>query len=156
MVFWRRAYDILLRLYPRDYRAMFAGEMRRAFAITSEERRSRGRSALVRFVACELTGLVKGVGAEWIAKLSTDGAIRGRTLPDRLHMRPPGVSWEAHYAGAFPDELMQAERQTDFLVSRIVHAIARHRWEDARFYDFEERKSRDNLQLLRRKYHIGE
>jgi len=92
----KRVYRVLLRLYPRDFRALFAGEMQRAFEIACEERRASG----VR----ECLGLLKGAFAEWMAKLTTDNAIRGRVLPDRLLMRPPGVSWEAHYAGKFVED----------------------------------------------------
>jgi hypothetical protein len=100
----KRAYTTLLRLYPRDYRAMFAREMWNAFEITGAERRAHGRVVLVRFAAAELIGLLKGAVSEWIAKLTTDSSIRGRALPDLLLMRPPGVSWEAHYGGAFLDD----------------------------------------------------
>lgn len=89
----RRAYARLLRLYPRDYRAMFGREMQRAFEITAEQRRSK------EFIAKELLGLIRGAASEWIAKLTTDRTIRGRTLPDLVMMRPPGVSKEVHFAG---------------------------------------------------------
>ena len=89
----KRAYATLLRLYPRDYRAMFAREMQRAFEITAEQRRSKA------FVATELLGLVRGAASEWIAKLTTDRTVRGRALPDLVMMRPPGVSKEVHFAG---------------------------------------------------------
>jgi hypothetical protein len=97
----KRAYSTLLRLYPRDYRAMFAREMQNAFETTAEDRRANGR---VVFIAVELIGLVRGAVSEWIAKLTTDRSTRGRSLPDLLLMRPPGVSWEAHYAGTFEDD----------------------------------------------------
>jgi hypothetical protein len=48
-----------------------------------------------------LIGLMTGVTAEWIAKLTTSSFIGGRSLPDWLKMRPPGVSWESHYGGSF-------------------------------------------------------
>jgi len=41
--------------------------------------------------------MLTGAAAEWVAKLTTDSCLRGRSLPDRLMMRPPGVSWEDHY-----------------------------------------------------------
>ena len=144
----RTVYRFFLRLYPRDFRALFAGEMQRTFEIACDE----GRASGVR----ECLGLVTGAFAEWRAKVTTDIAIRGRVLPDRLLMRPPGVSWEVHYAGGFPAELVEAERRTEFLVSCIVQAIAHHRWQDARRFDIEERKARENLGVLRRKYNIAE
>jgi hypothetical protein len=100
----KRAYTTLLRLYPRDYRALFAAEMLTAFEITAGERHAAGRPVYFCFVAAELIGLVKGVVSEWIVKLTTDPSIRGRSLPDRLMMRPPGVPWEVYYAGAFVNE----------------------------------------------------
>ena len=90
-------YRTLLRLYPRDYRAAFAAEMSRAFHLAARERRGQGRAAYVGFVLRELTSLMTGAAAEWIAKFTTSGFVRGRSLPDRLKMRPPGVSWESFY-----------------------------------------------------------
>jgi hypothetical protein len=100
----KKAYTFLLCLYPRDYRAMFAREMRNAYAITLEEVRVHGRGAQLRFVAAELVGLAKGAVLEWIAKLTTDKAIRGRVLPDLVMMRPPGVTREVHFSGPSLDE----------------------------------------------------
>jgi hypothetical protein len=135
-----------------------------AFEQACEERRGSGRAAFVRFTFGELADLAAGAGAEWIAKLTTDAAVRGRCLPDRQRMRPPGVPWEAYYAGAFanapegsfPEELVEAQKRTEFLVSRIVHAIAHHDFEGARSYSFEERQERENLRRLREKYGISE
>ena len=92
-----KAYLILLGLYPRDYRVAFAAEMRTAFNVTLEERRSGGRASLARFAVGELASLAVGAASEWIAKLTTDPSIRGRSLPDIVKMRPPGVSREAHF-----------------------------------------------------------
>jgi hypothetical protein len=100
----KTAYTILVGLYPRDYRAMFAREMRNAFTITVDEIRVRGRAALLRFVAAELVGLAKGAVVEWIAKLTTDKSVRGRVLPDLVMMRPPGVTREVHFAGPLSDD----------------------------------------------------
>jgi hypothetical protein len=87
-----RIYAALLRLYPRDYRAMFAREMRYAFEITVHE-------IGANLIAAELIGLIRGALSEWIAKLTTDRTIRGRALPDLVMMRPPGVAREVHFAG---------------------------------------------------------
>jgi hypothetical protein len=154
----QRAYKYLLRLYPRDYRATFASEMLAAFEQASQERQG------YRFVLAELTGLLIGASSEWIAKLTSDSSVRGHVFPDRLRMRPPGVPWEVHYAGAFADwptsvltdEVAEAERRVKQLVDRIVHAIAHHDFEGARNCSREERQARDRLLLLRRKYQIGE
>jgi len=92
-------YNALLQLYPRDYRATFAKEMRRAFDITSGERP--GDWA---FMARELTGLALGALSEWFAKLTTDQTTRGRVLPDIVLMRPPGVPREIHFAAPILDD----------------------------------------------------
>jgi hypothetical protein len=89
----KRAYTILLRLYPRDYRAMFGREMRHSFEMAANERR-----------AAELMGLLTGAVREWIAKLTTDKSVRGRVLPDLVMMRPPGVTREVHFAGPLLDD----------------------------------------------------
>lgn len=94
-----RIYVALLRLYPRDYRAMFAREMRNAFEIAADQTRAQGM-----FVAAELIGLIRGAVLEWIAKLTTDRTIRGRALPDLVMMRPPGVTREVHFAGPLLDD----------------------------------------------------
>jgi hypothetical protein len=156
----RRAYETLLRLYPRDFRASFTSEMLTAFEKSARDCRAQGLSAYLRFALKELMGVMKGVCAEWIAKLATDRSLRGRSLPDRLMMRPPGVPWEAYYGdalvesprSALPSEVMEAQRSTELLVQRIVHAIAHHGFEGARAYSYQERQARENLRLLREKY----
>jgi hypothetical protein len=99
----KRAYTILLRLYPRDYRAMFGREMRLSFEMAANERRAAERRAAERRAA-ELMGLLTGAVREWIAKLTTDKAVRGRVLPDLMMMRPPGVPTEIHFAGPLLDD----------------------------------------------------
>lgn len=91
----RDAYRLLLRLYPRDYRVLFAAEMRRAFETACAE--PLGRLGQARFAAREFASLLMGAAREWMVKLTTDPSARARTMPDRLLMRPPGVSWEAFY-----------------------------------------------------------
>lgn len=84
-----RAYRALLRLYPRDYRLRFAAEMATSFASTD---RAASRQM------DEFVSLLIGAGREWIAKLTTDPAVRGRCLPDVRRMRPPGVPREVWFA----------------------------------------------------------
>jgi len=91
------AFEILLRLYPRDFRAKFAAEMSIAFEEALQDHSAHGRIAYVRFAAVELVSFAARATIEWIAKLTTDASVRGRILPDRLRMRPPGVSWETHW-----------------------------------------------------------
>jgi hypothetical protein len=85
----KRAYRTLLRLYPADYRALFAAEMARAFDRVAEERHG--------FLVKECIGVIAGAGAEWIAKWTTDASVRGSVMPDLRMMRPPGVSKEVWF-----------------------------------------------------------
>ncbi|HYL35758.1 MAG TPA: hypothetical protein VEV17_07595 [Bryobacteraceae bacterium] len=153
-------YGVLLSLYPRDYREWFSREMRTAFEKASEEHRAQGRAAYAGLVLAEFGGLLFGAAAEWIAKWTTNSSLRGRTLPDLRNMRPVGVPRDVWFAGAGadapPDELLEAEKRTEFLVSRIVHAIASHDFEGARSYSFEESQARENLRQLHERYGIGE
>ena len=78
---------------------MFALEMQGAFEQAAEERRLQCRPVFIRFLLGEFLDLLIGVGAEWIAKLTTDSSARGRCLPDLRMMRPPGVPRELWFAG---------------------------------------------------------
>jgi hypothetical protein len=84
-------YRALLHFYPRDYCDAFAGEMLEAFESAAAERRH---------VGSEFAGLLSGAAKEWIAKLTTDRAVRGRCLPDLRMMRPAGASKEAWFSAA--------------------------------------------------------
>jgi hypothetical protein len=95
-----RTYRTSLKLYPADYRASFAAGMLDTFEKAAESSRRHGRAAFVRRALAELTGLLWGIAAEWIAKLSTDRCVRGRCLPDLRMMRPVGVSRESWFRGA--------------------------------------------------------
>jgi hypothetical protein len=128
-----RAYRTLLRLYPRDYRALLALEMQTAFERAAEERRLRGRPVFIRFLMGEFIGLLSGVGAEWIAKLTTDCSVRSRCLPDLRMMRPPGVPRELWFAGAclsagqasLPDEVIEVQARISMLIQRMVQVPLR-------------------------------
>ncbi len=154
----KKIYEVLLGLYPRDYREHFAAEMLAAFEEAFEDRRRQGRPR-ARFVAAELAGLVMGACFEWIAKITTDVSVRGRVVPDRLLMRPPGVSWEAHYgpsSSMIPEEVRAAEQHVDLLVQRMVYAISHHDFERAREYSNQEREARENARVLRQRYHLSD
>ena len=154
-----QAYRTLLRLYPGDYRALFAVEMQSAFERAAEEHRLLGRPLFIRFLLSEFVGLLSGVGGEWIARLTTDSSVRGRCLPDLRMMRPPGVPRELWFAGAYegqaqgslPDEVLAAQ-----LIQRMTHAIANHDFPGARRYSCEERLARDELCRLRQKHDIAD
>jgi len=79
----KRAYRALLGLYPYDFRAAFGAEMLAACG-----RVDAGHPAV------ELAGLLTGAATEWIAKLTCDPSVRGRTLPDLRMMRPAGMPRE--------------------------------------------------------------
>ena len=81
-----RIYRALLGLYPYDYRVAFEAEM-------LDMLRAEG----LRWT--ELLGLARGAAAEWIAKLTTDPAERGRCLPDLRMMRPAGVAQSVWFRG---------------------------------------------------------
>jgi ATP-dependent Clp protease ATP-binding subunit ClpC len=54
--------------------------------------------------------------------------------------------------GAPPAEVAEAEKRIKFVFIRLESAIANHEFEKARFYSDEERKERENLQVLREKH----
>jgi hypothetical protein len=138
--------------------------MQNAFERAAEERRLLGRPVFVCFLLGEFIGLLIGVGAEWIAKLTTDSSVRGRCLPDLRMMRPTGVPRELWFAGAclsagqgsLSDEVMEAQARISMLIHRTVHAIANHDFPGARRYSYEERQARDELRRLQEKYDIDD
>src|SRR6266568_3665078 len=130
----RRIYGVLLRLYPRDHRVLFASEMLRVFEQAAEERRGRGWNVLILFTLTELAGLMRGAGTEWIA----------RSTPREVPLAP------IHPV----DELTEAQRHVDLLVKNMVDAIATHRFPKARSLADAERSAREQLRLLQQKYNI--
>jgi len=82
----RQPYRALLNLYPYDFKAAFAAQMLAAFDRVSPDRRR-----------AELTGLAIGAAREWIAKLTSDASLRGRSLPDVRMMRPAGMPREVWF-----------------------------------------------------------
>ncbi len=57
---------------------------------------------------------------------------------------------------SLPEEMIDVQKRVKFVVHRMENAIANHEFEKARFYSDEERKERENLRLLREKYHVDE
>jgi len=99
---FRRAYEILLRFYPREHRRRFSAEMTAVFIEAEIHHTPDGWTALAGFVLKEMTGVLAGACREQIAKVAhsvchTSSYISDRDLPNRLLMRPAGVAWEAHY-----------------------------------------------------------
>jgi hypothetical protein len=76
-------YKVLLRLYPRDFRILFANEM-----LATLDRSSWLRESL---------GLITGAAKEWVAKRTSNPSVRGRALPDWRVMRPTGVTREVWF-----------------------------------------------------------
>ncbi len=86
----------------------------------------------------------------------------GRFLPERLL---PGKALELLDAAgsrvklrqaAPPEEVTEVQKRIRFIVHRMENAIANHEFEKAKFYSNEERKERENLRLLREKYHLDD
>jgi hypothetical protein len=77
----------MLRLYPADYYVRFAAEMYTTFRAALAERRQ-----AVGFTIAECGSVVLGAGREWLSKLATHPAMRGRRPPDCRLMRPVGVT----------------------------------------------------------------
>src|SRR5437764_13988536 len=57
---------------------------------------------------------------------------------------------------SLPEEITEVQKRIKFIVHRMENAIANHEFEKARFYSDEERKERENLRVLREKYHLDE
>jgi ATP-dependent Clp protease ATP-binding subunit ClpC len=57
---------------------------------------------------------------------------------------------------ALPAEVVEIQKRVDFIVQRMQASVANHEFEKARFYSNEERKDRDNLNQLRKKYKLDE
>ena len=136
----KRTFELLLRLYPVDYRAVFGAEMLSTLDRTTEDRHGR------RFLLRELTGLLIGAGSEWAAKLTTGAAERRRCLSEA----------RGECACALPVDVVEAQRRISVLIERMVYAIAHHDFAGARKYSYEEREEREKLRVLRGEYGIAE
>ena len=58
--------------------------------------------------------------------------------------------------GSLPEEVIEVQKRIRFIVQRIEASIANHEFEKARFYSSEERRERDNLREVRKKYKLDE
>ncbi len=130
----KRAYRFCLLLYPRRYRDRFADEMAGVFEEACGDGRSRGWVWYVRFAFDEVAGLIGGAAGVWLDR---------RSEP------------ESPAASTAPNELMEAQKRIDVSIAGMVHAIAHHQFEKARFLSNQEREARENLRRLREKYGIG-
>jgi ATP-dependent Clp protease ATP-binding subunit ClpC len=57
---------------------------------------------------------------------------------------------------SLPEEVAEVQKRIKFIVHRMDSAIASHEFVKARFYSDEERKERENLRVLREKYHLDD
>jgi hypothetical protein len=133
-----RAYKLLLHLYPRRFRATFGEEMTRVFEESAKERRGQGPLAYSGFILRELMGLVTGAAGAWLG---------GRPI------RPLEMASET---SELPADLAEAQRCVDASIEGMVHAIAHHQFEKARFYSLAERKARENQRRLKERYGISD
>lgn len=131
----KRTYQFCLLLYPRDYRDQFAEEMILVFEEASAEASSHGWAWQMRFLFGEFAGLV---GA----------SVRARIEP-RSVVPAPAQNSTARWV---PKDLADAQRRVDETIAGMVHAIANHQFERARFFSNQERVARENLRILRERY----
>lgn len=127
-MFLRRLYSTLLEMYPAGFRAQFGAEMADVFAQAAAHAGGQGRARLLRFVMKELSGLIAG-------------AMRERVL----HSRRAPAAGEL----AFPSNIAEAESYQRIVSERVIAAIANHDFENARYYDLQDRKARALLADLR-------
>jgi 6-phosphofructokinase len=132
-----RILEWLLRLYPPAHREIFGEEMASVLRQAAEDRRAEGWLSYVRFFVCEVTGLAAGAVALWAARF----AGQERTL---VEPQPAGLS-----------KIQETERKIQTSIDCMVHAIANHQFEKARFYSIAERKFRARLEELRNRYGIS-
>ncbi|MGD0857958.1 MAG: Clp protease N-terminal domain-containing protein [Terracidiphilus sp.] len=57
---------------------------------------------------------------------------------------------------SMPEEVAEVQKRIKFIVHRMDSAISNHEFEKAKFYSDEERKERENLRILREKYHLDD
>lgn len=150
------AYRMLLRLFPGDYRDAFEAEMLDAFARTVDERRKFGRFDCGRFLCAELAGLALHVPLEWIAKATTGRAIRARVFEQYMSPQPAHVHETGLRLGSAYDEIAETEKQIEFYLRRMEHAIATHDFPGARYYSNEDLKAREHLRILKARFGLAE
>jgi hypothetical protein len=124
-VFLRKAYSILLGLYPIDFRVEFGDEMVTVFQQAAAEHRESGCASLLPFALREMLGLVAGAARARVSNAAASG-----DLP-------------------FPTDVGSAERYLEFVSRRLIQAIASHDFPNARFYDGQDRRARALLARLR-------
>ncbi len=131
----RQTYGALLRLYPAEYRAIFAQEMLEDFNQAAADCGKRGSTAFVSFVLRELTALLRGLLAEWMEKWTTNtGYLTNCSAPTER--------------SDLPLELVGMEERLQLILRRMEFAIAHHDFPKARLYSDQERIAREHLEWL--------
>jgi hypothetical protein len=97
---FRRAYTLVLSLYPGDHRVLFECEMRVVFA---QRLADCAPGRLGCFVCSELNSIIKDATAAWIDKLRhilhhLDVPPNCGCIPDFRKIRPPWTNAKAFYA----------------------------------------------------------
>ncbi|MDQ2842438.1 MAG: hypothetical protein M3Y72_15605 [Acidobacteriota bacterium] len=138
----KRGYQTLLRLYPADYKALFAAEMLNTFVKADEACRARGRLRFMHFAFAELIGLLIGAAAEWVSKLLTGH------WPGLRHNIQLVGGCASLSTGRIQDEVAETEKRIDDIIGNMVHAIANHDFPKARFCSDQERAAREHLRRL--------
>jgi hypothetical protein len=126
-VFLRKAYSILLRLYPHHFRTQFGGEMIQVFEQAIVEQRKGSRLDLVVFLVREMLGLLAA-------------AAGARLRQGRKEAAEP----------VFPSDIAGAEKYVVIMSQQVIGAIANHDFPKARLYDQQDRRARALLARLRR------
>ncbi|HLK48354.1 MAG TPA: hypothetical protein VKT49_09480 [Bryobacteraceae bacterium] len=143
----KRIFRTLLRLYPAGHREVLGEEMLFVFEQAAEEQRARGRLTFARFILVEIISMLWEAAAVWKWHRSDDAL-------DLRKMRPPQVSRQRYVTAI--DEVLAARQLVAVNLARMQEAIARREFVKARFYSDEERKSREHLRLIHRKYRIDD
>lgn len=120
----RRSYELLLHLYPAEYRRVFATEMLAVIEEAAEDHHP--TRAII-----ETLALLRGAALEWTAKLE-QGAH---------YLSEPPIVTEL-------DEITKTRVLIQHNLRCMEHAIANHDFPKARFYSEEDRKEREKLTRL--------
>ena len=137
-----RAYGLLLKLYPKDHRALFEAEMAAVFEEGAEEHHRRGWFSLLRFAFAEAVGLIEDAGAQWLS-----------APPRSEHADSLAVAGNTR--SALPAEIVECQARIQQNLRRMEYAIAHHQFERARFFSTADEKEREHLSRLWASYGLG-
>ncbi|HKD80540.1 MAG TPA: Clp protease N-terminal domain-containing protein [Candidatus Angelobacter sp.] len=82
--------------------------------------------------------------------------VKNRSLPDKAIdlIDDAGAYLKMKHEGSMPPEIVEADKRIRFIVNRMENAVANHEFDKARFYSDEERKQREALEELEKKFKI--